>query len=710
MENNLQDLDARLKQITTVVLAAIYTTITDLAPESITVLPNVEISSEGFGLLILGTGAMIFGKGIGASSAGLGVLFDEFKVVLDGSPLPSVNLGLIFSTVTLAFSTWLTGFLENSRVGDFIPEEFGQLKSRQEITKLVRKTLVSIVGLSLANNLVYAYGSQLIENAPIGTATPLFLEGFLRDAILLAIGLPAVLLGFDMIEVYNTKKAQILEELNKRIVYKIEVMKSAEIINVELPETSLVQGKWTPIVVEIMNPTKRKIAYSIEAVFSTKFTPHMDKTPALDPGKGWRQTFFVLPRKQDKVIGRIRFTESKPPKFKYSDPNETIIEIEGKTRNPSGFTAALVGLSGMNFGVLGLSVIWEQILEYVSNPNLLLRQIEETIGVIGDVIIAEIVLFMALISAQVVNLQRKKEEYSTKISFSNDLDDQIIEEIAQKGIRIFLAKYGDVATTIFRGLIGLSTIAIIGFFGREAFNSATQPNYDITSNNEFALIGAGAIAIWVVGFRGLQIMNELTKKTTVGARTDENFILDFKPLGDIQFDKPVEVIVRVRNISEYPGIRIKFESESTIAPPIVESHIRSGEIAQFKIVMTVDQGDSREVLALAYPLFDAKERYLPFEETEPIAKQEIFFEATAQSALGVSKQQEQRLKGIGVIVTGFTGVIAVFGEILQIGSAVDFIVDNAPTILGLQVPFLAAYYRISSFIKNRKSSPGGIEI
>ncbi len=706
----MQDLDARLKQITTVVLAAIYTTITDLAPDSITILPNVEISSDGFGLLILGTGAMIFGKGIGASSAGLGVLFNEFKVVLDGSPLPSINLGLIFSTLTLSFSTWLTGFLENSRVGDFIPEEFGELKSRKEITKLVRKTLVSIVGLSLANNLVYAYGSQLIENAPIGTATPLFLESFLRDAVLLTLGLPVVLIGFDMIEIYNAKKARILEELNKQIVYKIEVMKSAEIINVELPETSLIQGKWTPIVVEIMNPTERKIAFNIEAVFSTKFTPHMDKTPALEPGKGWRQTFFVLPRKQDKVIGRIRFTESKPPKFKYSDPDETIIEIEAKTRNPSGFTSAIVGLSGMNFGVLGLSVIWEQILEYVSNPNLLLKQVEETIQVIGNVIIAELVLFMALISAQVVNLQRKSKEYTTKISFSNDLDDQVIEEIAQKGLRVILAKYGNFATTLFRGLIGLSTILIIGFFGREAFISATQPNYEVVSNSQVAFIGAGAIAIWIVGFRGLQIMNELTQKSTVATRTDDKFILDFKPLGDIQFDKPVEAIVRVRNISEYPGIRIKFESESSIAPPIVESHIRSGEIAQFKIVMTAVQGASREVLALAYPLFDAKERYLPFEETEPIARQEIFFEATGQSALGVSKDQEKKLKTIGIIVTGFTGIITAFGQIFQIGSAVDFIADNASTILGLQVPFLAAYYRISSFIKNRKSAPGGIEI
>lgn len=710
MENNLQDLDTRLKQITTVVLAAIYTTITDLAPDSITVLPNVEINSEGFGLIILGTGAMIFGKGIGASSAGLGVLFNEFKVILDGSPLPSVNLGLIFSTVTLAFSTWLTGFLENSRVGDFTPVQFNELKSRQEITKLIRKTLVSIVGLSLANNLVYAYGSQLIENAPIGTATPLFLESFLKDAILLAVGLPAVLIGFDMIEVYNSKKAQFLEELNKHIKYKIEVMRSAEIINVELPESSLVQGKWTPIVVEIMNPTDRKIAYNIEAVFSTKFIPHMDKTPALDPGKGWRQTFFVLPRKQDKVIGRIRFTESKPPKFKYSDPEETIVEIEGKTRNPSGFTTAIVGLSGMNFGVLGLSVIWEQILTYVSNPSLLLRQIQETVEVVGDVIIAEIILFMALIGAQLFSLQRKSEEYSTKISFSNDLDDQVIEEITAKGLRVILAKYGDIATTIFRGLIGLSTIIIVGFFGREAINSATQPTYETASNNQFALIGAAAVGIWIVGFRGLQIMTEMTKRSSVGSMADDKFILDFKPLGDIQFDKPVEAIVKVRNISEYPGIRIKFESESSIAPPIVESHIRSGEVAQFKIVMTVDQGDSREILALAYPLFDAKERYLSFEETEPLAKQEVVFEATAQSSLGVSKQQEQRLKTIGIVVTGFTGVIAVFGEILQIGNTLDFIIDNAPTILGLQVPFLAAYYRISSYIKNWKAAPGGIDI
>ncbi len=706
MTNELEDLDARFKQIATVVMAAVYATIKDLAPDSITILPNVVINSESFGLLMLGTGALIFGKGIGATSAGLGVIFDEFKVVLDGQPLPAINIGLIFSTVALSVSTWLTGFLENARIGDYIPENFQEIFSGRELVKVSRKTVVSVVGLSLANNFFYAFGGQLMEGAPIGNATMLFLTAFLRDAILLVVGMPILLISYEFIEVYNQKKERIIEELNKDILYKIEVMKSAEIINVELPENALKEGVWTPISVELMNPSKKKTAYNIEAVFTANFYPELDATPVLDPGMGWRQNFYVLPRKQEKITGRIRITPKKPKKFKFSEPEETIVEIEANSRKKGGPLVALLGLSGLNFGALGLSLVWEQIQEYVKNPNLLQKQVLESLQVISNVLIAEILLFIGAISTQYFMAKRKSKVYSSKISFASDIDDQKIEAVKEKALKLFMKKYGKPLAIMFRSLIGIGTIITFAYFGYNAFMISVNPDSRLSSNNDFAIISAIGLGLWVFGFRGMQILNEIT--TGKSTRNANNFIREFIPLGNIEANIPTEVILRIVNISEYPGMRVLLKSDSAISPPMIELHTEPGELAQVKIVLTADMGDSQNILALAYPFFDKNKKLIPFEEAEPLAKQEIDFKITPPGTMGMSKEQEKKVKTVGAMVTGFAGILTVLGQVLQIGNTFDFIINNAPTILALQVPLMAGYFRVSSLLKRSKA--GGIDL
>ena len=127
-----------------------------------------------------------------------------------------------------------------------------------------------------------------------------------------------------------------------------------------------------------------------------------------------------------------------------------------------------------------------------------------------------------------------------------------------------------------------------------------------------------------------------------------------------------------------------------------------------KIVLTEDMGDSQNILALAYPFFDKNKKLIPFEEAEPLAKQEIDFKITPPGTMGMSKEQEKKVKTVGAMVTGFAGILTVLGQVLQIGNTFDFIINNAPTILALQVPLMAGYFRVSSLLKRSKA--GGIDL
>ncbi len=706
-EEVVQSMDARFKQLASVVLATVYTTIQNLAPESVTVVPGFDIGGKDFGLFILATGAMAFGKGVGSASASLGVLLTEFQPVLQGQPLPPINLGLILETVTLALGVWLAGFLENGKVGDFIPNNFSELFSLKEITKVIRKGIVAVVGIALAGNFTFIYGSQFVEGGSFETANVVFLQQFITNASILLITVPVSMFAFDAYEAFNRKKEEIKEMLNKKITYRIEVEESAEFLNVSLPETSFVQGQWVPIEVTIMNPSQEKKAFQIEGVFTTKFYPHMDKTPVLKPGEGWKQTFFVMPGKQNKVSGRIRFTTLKSKEYKYSDPEETIVEIEGQTRSPTSLINSLLGLSGINFGVLGASVVWEQTLEYLSNPQQILSEIQRSFNELFGIIVAEVTLFIGLVGGMYFRSKRKSEQFQQKLSFAGDLDDQSLEELTERAFRRAMARYGPYLTSIFRAAILLATLGFLGYFGFQGFQIATGQEEQVAQDETVFTLGASMIGIWIVGFRGLDIINRLNLKTIVDPSQKNNFIIDFRPNGEIRENQPVEIIMKAINTSENPGMRIKFEGTDSIAPPLIELHIDPGATAQFKVVLTPNQGIDHQILALAYPFFTKNKKYLDFDETEPFAKQIIHFKAVPQTSMGISKDQQDQLKKMGSLVVGATAILAVVNQIFPIGDIYEAITTNAPTIVGMQIPFFAAYYRISSYFNKPKA--GGLE-
>ncbi len=695
----IENISSRIQQFLIIVLAGVYTTIQSLVPSTIRILPGLDITNQGFGLFVLATGAMIFGKGVGAGSAGLGVIFDQFKVVLDGSSVPNLNLGLLVGTVSLGLGAWLTGFLENGRTGDFVSSSFKGVMSKAEILKVGRKTLVSIVGLGITSNFTYAFGAQLIEGGNIFGAITYFLTTFLEDSFVLILTVPISLLAFDITNVYNEKKSNFIEQLNQKVDYKIEVSQSAEILKVSLPETSLVQGKWTPVVVEFMNPSTEKKQYQVEAVFTTKFYPHTDKTPQLKPGEGWKQTFFVLPSKQSSVYGRIRITSNNDIQYKSSNPDESIVEITANSRDPNTIIGSLIGLSGVNFGILGISVIWDQVLSFFSNPELLLSQFQSTVSTLSEVIFAEILLFISLLLWTVFRTKKEKTQFSQKISFSSDLDDQLIQSLKANSIRIMLKKYGNGLTSVFRVLIGISSLGLIIFLGNQGYQVITNPTYTVTNQELLFGLILGMIISWVLGFRGLQIITEMNLKNAAYNNNPDDFVQEFKPVGDINENEPNNFLFKVINTSDLPGIRIKFESTDSIAPPLIELHIEPGEIAQFKVVVTPNTGNHK-ILALAYPLFDKKKKYVNFDESEPFAKQELSFAVNSKGVLGMSKKQQSQLKGITALLTGFTGLLAVINQIVPGSNNFTIILDNLPALLSLQIPILGAYFSLNSTLKN----------
>ena len=71
--------------------------------------------------------------------------------------------------------------------------------------------------------------------------------------------------------------------------------------------------------------------------------------------------------------------------------------------------------------------------------------------------------------------------------------------------------------------------------------------------------------------------------------------------------------------------------------------------ATFKAVVTPIDTGVRDILAIAYPLFDSKGNYIDEDEAEPIGNQRLTYPVVAAGQMGLSKEQGDKLKKLGIV-------------------------------------------------------------
>ncbi|OLS28618.1 MAG: hypothetical protein HeimC2_05630 [Candidatus Heimdallarchaeota archaeon LC_2] len=138
---------------------------------------------------------------------------------------------------------------------------------------------------------------------------------------------------------------------------------------------------------------------------------------------------------------------------------------------------------------------------------------------------------------------------------------------------------------------------------------------------------------------------------------------------------------------------------------MVELHVSPGEIVNFKIAVTPLHQNTSDILAVVYPFFDEEENLLDFDEAEPIARQDINFVTSAQTSLGITQSQQQKLFKIGgagaIIGIGVSFLNQLFPDYPEIG---ELIKENGPYLALLQAPFLYVYFYYQNKLKGSKTS------
>jgi hypothetical protein len=428
--------------------------------------------------------------------------------------------------------------------------------------------------------------------------------------------------------------------------------------------------------------------------------PDTDSTSLLKPEGTWVQTFYILPSKQNDVNLRVRITPKTAEKYQDHIHEQAVVEINAKTKNPSSMTASLLGFGGVNFGVVGISAAWDKIVTALGNPQALIQELVAQLQVIWTTVVAEILLFIPIITYMWRKSLQGDDKGGLRLGFTRGFDLEGVQGRAGSIFSKFRDRMGGQVRQVSLILIGLGSVAGVGYFGFEAYQMLTIPNYQILNPELIFGLSIGLLGTWLLGLRGGDLLKALGIGELASWQYDkDNTILSFKPLTPLQIDTPTEIMVTAHNITDQPGVRIVFQGFDSISPQVVELHIDPGTETEFKIAVTPLKKEFQELLAISYPLFDQDHKYIDSEEAEPFAEQEIQYEVQGQTSLGITKDQQNKLK-TGVGAGGFLAIVYTFvGQFVPLPDFGEFLAENGVVFTAIQAPFLYAYFYFSNRFK-----------
>lgn len=686
---------------TAAIIAFIYATVREFAG-NIAINPLNPDVTFNIAIFVPALAAILFGKNTGGLSAGVGGIFIQIQdVLLNRAEFSDLPLEALIASLAGFVGAYTTGYLTQKR--KFFPsnmkEVFVQLSQWKRI---ILDTIAAIIGMALTNSFIQSYGSQVMDQETLLAGVPVFLTKFFAEGAVLLVFIPLSLLLLDLFLIFQSKRGLTADLAKRDLNIEVSEEGGAEFISAVLAENALTMGSWAPLEVKFRNKLEEASAYGIEGVSTAKMYPHMDKTKVLQPGEEWMQTFYVLSGKQDKIDIRIQITPQVGKAFKRELADDTTIEIQGNTVDPSSYELGLAQFGGLNFGVMGLGIIWDDIVGFLNDPRAFFSSITADLNILVFTALIESAL-LGLVMYVLWRINRGKEEVDRfLLSFAQDHDAHGYEEIIERRITTLLLRYQRYLLPLFRFVIIMASLASVGFLGYEGFKFYSDSTYTLSEQERIMTLVTSAIllAVWIVALRGLEILEEFgIKSLPPWVLQPGNVILDFKPLGQFQEGIPNEVVVMAQNPTENNGIRIVFQGFDSVSPPMVEIHAAPKEIVYFKIAVTPMKQENRDILALVYPFFDEDDNEIDFNESEPFNKQEIQYQVMPQTIFGITKEQQNQLVKFGGVGAAVTAAVSFAQQLISVYLDYDTniyqtIQDNAPYLAILQAPIAYVYFYI----------------
>ncbi|MDH5403375.1 MAG: hypothetical protein OEY49_12845 [Candidatus Heimdallarchaeota archaeon] len=657
--------------------------------------------------------AILFGKKTGTVGAGLGGVLIEVQSVLEGTAVASeLQLAGFIGALSNASGAFITGTLTEKRR---LPPVSNNMKSIfkdfQNWKNIGHDTLAAVVGMSLTSSFFSSYTSQVTEGDIIHLGSTSFLNSFFTNGVVLILLIPPTLFIFNWLDRFLASKGITLDSEARNLNVEITDKGGVEVVETILEEKAFTQGIWTPLKVVIKNTTGRATFFDIEAVSTVKLYPNKDKTKTLEPDETWTQMFYVLPNKSKDITIRLRYAPREANKtFKEEIKDDTVIKVQGKVVDPTSSKINMMQFSGVNFSVVGVTMVWEDFLAFASNPGKSFENFTGDWKILSLTLLVEaLILIPVLYIMYKLNL-RKKFDDKLELAFSEDIASYDITEIKGKSMDWLIKQFNKYQRLLFpllRFSIFIATLISIGYLGVEGYNLYQDPTYKVRNPEMIMYAGLLTLAVWVFGLRGMDLLKELgISQLPPWVLEPGNVILEFKPLNQFQEDIPNDVLVKARNPTNNKGVRLVFQGYDIVSPPMVELHVEPNEMVNFKISVTPLEQQPRDVMVLAYPFFDENDQVIDFNEAEPFHKQEIKYDVMPQTSMGLTKDQKDKLiKGAGLgglITTAFT----LLGQIIPISDTTALIEQNAPFFAGMQAPFVYLYMFYQNKIKRGSSQVG----
>jgi hypothetical protein len=689
--------------ITIVFVAFIYSVISELAGNRVNIPLFQEYAEISSAIFVSASAAILFGKRVGGLSAGLGEISHKSFGVLSGNlDASELNFGSVLIAGSIASGAWLTGFLTENidDVKTKIEENKSMFKAitfdLDQWKRIASTTGGAIVGLALFNSFLEVVTTSFYDGLPLQSNMMEFTMLFFLRAIVLILSIPIVIFFFAYMQTYLGRKGVVKDMKARNIDFEVVDPGSAEIIDIALEKRAFTIGVWTPLKIIFRHTGQQPVKYEIEGVSSSKMYPTKDGSSVLQPNDEWTQTFFILPSDQEKVGIRIRIKPQEAKSFRYIVKEDTIVEITGSTIKESDSKIGLGAFGGINFSVLGISFIWDDFMSIIQNPTEIIEYIRSSIIAIGPIIAIEMAFFGPFIGFLYWQSRRIKPEADLKLAFSEDFEDQsMVDEVLDKIVNTIL-KFRKFAFPIFIFLLVTASFGAIGFLGYQGYQAFTNGNF-VGTYNLYIFWGTFSLLLfWIIGYKGLEIVNDNFIKLPPWIIHEGKTIIDFKPSGAFQEGKPTNVIVTARNNTKQDGIRIVFEGHDIVSPPLIELHIKPNEITKFKISVTPLKQEPRDILAITYPFFDQEGNYISLEEGEPVDYQELYYEVMPPTALGLTETQQKKLFQVGGITTAFVTVLSFIStetnDLIDVDVAIQFLQNNGPLFAILQAPFIYGYF------------------
>lgn len=688
------EMEQKQKLIAIAVVSAIYGLIIEITKDiSFTTvnLTNLDIPVN-LAIFVPAIASIIFGRTIG----GLGAAGGQFINANIGGGGVAGALIPMLADFSGAFIVGLITKKPESEWDDFTT----RFTSMATWSRLANNTLGTVVGFGLLNSLILGFGST----SDLATGSVAFVELFFINSILVLLFVPLTLILFELGDIFAEVRSHRKDKQLRKIAFKTPKESGVSIISAKLTERAFTKNVWTPLKVKFRNTTQEKTVFNIEAVSSANCHPSFDQTKALEPGEVWEQNFFILPSSQNKVDFKVRIVPisrgvvTNPEE----DSGDTIMEMSGKTNDISSNSLMLVLFSAINSIMVGISLISDNLATVFSNIDMAIISLQRSGALLSVIAVIEIFVFVGVMylikRSTLLNILPETE---LTLAFGSDISSHKIRGRLEDEIGQFIEDFKNKILNTLKILLIMVTLVAILLLGLEGFNAGMYSDSDAT---EILLIGLGGFATFVIGYRGIELLKESGfLKEDKFSLEDQGPVQRFKPTTDFQNGIPNSVLFSVKNPTKNQGVRIQFLGYDTVSPPLLELNIPPGGDSQFKTSITPIAMGSRDILAITSPLYDEKGNYLDRYEVEPFAHQRISYQVQPETSIGISKEQEAKLKKLLIVVLAVVALVFGSGALLSdfLGASVTTLVqDNLPYLLALQAPFVYAYFYLQNQFKS----------